>query len=73
VFSLLLQQFGGPTMNSCTEACAQVRCVVADLVRIAQSDLAPPDKLELLCTQIGTAQHLLAELLPDEAAATVAT
>jgi hypothetical protein len=55
-------------MNCCTEAYRQLLDVVDDLVRIAQSDLSPPEKLSLLSTQIGTAQHLMAQLPADEAA-----
>lgn len=49
-------------MNCQSEACAHLRQVVADLVSSAQSDLRPMEKLELLCVQIGTAQHWLDQL-----------
>jgi len=43
---------------SCTpEAAAHLQQVAADLVRTAESDLPPLEKLELLCLQIGTAQY----------------
>jgi hypothetical protein len=40
-------------------SCRQLVDAVQELIRTAASDLAPPDKLELLCIQIGTAQHWL--------------
>lgn len=52
-------------MSNCTEACIQLRHVVADLVSTAQSDLPPADKLELLCVQIGTAAFWTGQIGPD--------
>jgi hypothetical protein len=49
-------------MNSDSEAVAQLRRAVADLVGTAQSSLPPAEKLDLLCVQIGTAQYWLDQL-----------
>jgi len=40
-------------------SCRQLSDTVLALARMAASDLPPRDKLELLCIQIGTAQHWL--------------
>ena len=48
---------------TCTpEAAAHLQQVVADLVHTAESNLPPPEKLDLLCVQIGTAQDWLDQL-----------
>ncbi len=38
---------------------------IHDLARTAESDLTPPEKLELLCVQVGTALHRLHEVETD--------
>jgi hypothetical protein len=46
-----------------------LRRAIEDLARTAQSDLPPSEMLELLCVQIGTAQHWLTLLESDTAGA----
>ncbi len=46
-------------MSCRSPECFQLRRTIAELVRSAHSDLLPLHKLELLCTQLGTAEHWL--------------
>ncbi|MBL8851847.1 MAG: hypothetical protein JNG89_19400 [Planctomycetaceae bacterium] len=55
-------------MNNDTDAYSLLRRAIAALVATAQSDLRPAEKLELLCIQIGTAQHLLMQLPTENTA-----
>lgn len=54
--------YAGQSMNSNPESAAHLQQVVADLVRTAEANLPPPEKLDLLCVQIGTAQYWLDQL-----------
>ena len=56
-------------MGSDGPAFQQLQQAIDDLARTAQSDLPTSEKLELLCVQIGTAQHWLTLLERDTAGA----
>lgn len=57
----MLRVFG--QFMSCTpEAAVHLVQSIADLVRTANSDVPPPEILDLLCVQIGTAQYWLDQL-----------